>query len=71
MLRVGPLPKVWVREYAFDAFDPGSERFGPITFVASLHRMDTRMALARASGMLNPGGTIAVVGLSANKTVRD
>ncbi len=31
VLRVGPLPKVWVREYAFDAFDPGSERFGPMT----------------------------------------
>ncbi len=30
-LRVAPPPKVWVREDAFDAFDPRSERFGPMT----------------------------------------
>jgi hypothetical protein len=70
-LRAAPPPKVWVREDAFDAVDPRSERFGLITFVASRHRMDTWTALAGASGMLNPGGTIAVVGLGANKTVRD
>jgi 2-polyprenyl-3-methyl-5-hydroxy-6-metoxy-1,4-benzoquinol methylase len=69
--RLSALPEVQVRESAFDAFDPGSQRFDLITFVASLHHMNTRAALARASGMLNPGGTIAVVGLSANKTVRD
>ncbi len=69
--RLGALPGVQVRESTFDAFDPGSQRFDLITFVASLHHMDTRAALVRARGMLHPGGTIAVVGLSANKTVRD
>lgn len=69
--RVGSLHGVQIRESDFDAFDPGSQRFDLITFVASLHHMDTGTALARARDMLNPGGTIAVVGLSANKTVRD
>jgi len=69
--RLGSLSGVQVREVAFDTFDPGSQRFDLITFVASLHHMDTRDALVRARGMVNPGGTIAVVGLSANKTVRD
>lgn len=69
--RLRALPGVQVREAAFDAFDPGSQRFDLITFVASLHHMDTRAALVRARGMLKPGGTIAVVGLSTNKTVRD
>ena len=69
--RVGTLPGVEVRESIFDTFDPGHRRFDLITFVASLHHMDTRAALTRARDMLNPGGTVAVVGLSANKTVRD
>lgn len=70
-LRLAPLPGVDVYKSTFDAFHPGSRRFDLITFVASLHHMDTRAALTRARGLLNPGGTIAVVGLSANKTVRD
>lgn len=69
--RVGALPGVRVRQSTFEAFDPGSQRFDLITFVASLHHMNTREALVRARDMLNPGGTIAVVGLSANKTVGD
>lgn len=69
--RLGPLPAVEIRESGFDAFDPGPKRFDLITFVASLHHMDSRVALIRARGMLNPGGTIAVVGLSANKTAGD
>lgn len=69
--RVARLPGVSVTESAFDTFDPGSQRFDLITFVASLHHLDTRAALVRARTILNPGGTIAVVGLSANRTVRD
>ena len=69
--RVRRLPGVQVRESAFDTFDPGPQQFDLITFVASLHHMDTQAALVRARAMLNPGGTIAVVGLSANKTVFD
>lgn len=69
--RLMQLPGVRVTESAFDAFDPGSSRFDLITFVASLHHMDLRASLERARGLLSAGGTIAVVGLSANKTVRD
>jgi SAM-dependent methyltransferase len=69
--RVGLLPGIQVTEAALDTFSPGSRRFDLITFVASLHHLDLRTALTSARTMLNPGGTIAVVGLSANKTVRD
>jgi SAM-dependent methyltransferase len=69
--RLGPLRGAQVRQSAFESFDPGSRRFDLITFVASLHHLDTRQALARARTMLAPHGMVAVVGLSANKTVRD
>ncbi|MGK2853688.1 MAG: hypothetical protein ACSLE3_06195 [Microbacteriaceae bacterium] len=48
-----------------------AQRFDLITFVASLHHLDTRAGLTRTRTLLNPGGTIAVVGLSANKAPRD
>lgn len=69
--RVDGLPGVSVAESAFETFDPGSQTFDLITFVASLHHLDTEAALRRARSLLNSGGTIAVVGLSANKTVVD
>lgn len=69
--RVDGLPGVSVAESAFETFDPGSQTFDLITFVASLHHLDLEAALRRARSLLNPGGTIAVVGLSANKTVVD
>ncbi|MEH3140883.1 MAG: class I SAM-dependent methyltransferase [Mycobacterium kyogaense] len=46
-------------------------RYDLITFVASLHHLDLRPALAAARDMLRPGGQLAVVGLSANTTVTD
>jgi len=55
----------------FDTYDAGSRRFDVITFVASLHHMDLRSSLAKARDLLTPMGEIAVVGLSANKSVRD
>jgi hypothetical protein len=42
-----------------------------ITFVASLHHMDLRASLVKARDLLTPKGEIAVVGCSANKSVRD
>lgn len=69
--RLGSLPDVQVSQCDFEAFDPGSRRFDLVTFVASLHHLQTRPALVRARDLLNPGGTIAVVGLSANRTARD
>ena len=49
----------------------GGQQFDLITFVASLHHMDLRASLAKARDLLTPHGEIAVVGISANKSVRD
>ena len=43
-------------------FEPGS--LGMITSIASLHHMDSRVALRRMSDLLRPGGVLAVVGLA-------
>jgi 2-polyprenyl-3-methyl-5-hydroxy-6-metoxy-1,4-benzoquinol methylase len=55
----------------FGDYKPGGRRFDLIAFVASLHHMDLRTALTKARGMLTPTGEIAVVGLSANKSLSD
>ncbi len=70
-VRVAHLPNVTVAQNDFDNFDPGSRRFDVVTMVASLHHMDLRAALTKARDLLTPTGEIAVVGLSANKTLRD
>ncbi|TFV59805.1 class I SAM-dependent methyltransferase [Mycobacterium sp. PS03-16] len=62
---------VTLAEADFLVFDPGPRRFDLITFVATLHHMPLRPALERARGLLTPTGQLAVVGLSANRTVRD
>jgi 2-polyprenyl-3-methyl-5-hydroxy-6-metoxy-1,4-benzoquinol methylase len=62
---------VAVSQEAFDDYQPGHRRFDLITFVASLHHMDLRASLAKARDLLTPHGEIAVVGCSANKSVRD
>jgi 2-polyprenyl-3-methyl-5-hydroxy-6-metoxy-1,4-benzoquinol methylase len=61
---------VAVSHAAFDAYQPG-RKFDLITFVASLHHMDLRASLVKARDLLTQSGEIAVVGCSANKTVRD
>jgi 2-polyprenyl-3-methyl-5-hydroxy-6-metoxy-1,4-benzoquinol methylase len=61
---------VAVSQEAFKAYLPARE-FDLITFVASLHHMDLRASLVKARDLLSPSGEIAVVGCSANKTVRD
>jgi 2-polyprenyl-3-methyl-5-hydroxy-6-metoxy-1,4-benzoquinol methylase len=69
LTRVTGMENVSVLESAFGGYD--DERYDLITFVASLHHLELRPTLIRARDMLRPGGEIAVVGLSANTTVRD
>lgn len=46
-------------------------RFDLITCVATLHHMPLIIALERMRELLAPGGSLCIVGLSANKTVID
>jgi 2-polyprenyl-3-methyl-5-hydroxy-6-metoxy-1,4-benzoquinol methylase len=62
---------VTVSQQDFHEYQPGTRRFDLITFVASLHHMDLHASLVKARDLLTPTGEIAVVGCSANKTVRD
>ena len=69
--RVGDHPGVMLSQSTFDGFEAGGRRFDLITFVASLHHMDLRSSLGKARRLLTPTGEIAVVGLSANRSLRD
>ena len=69
--RVAPSNRISIAQRDFDGYEPGGRTFDLITFVASLHHMDLRAALQKARTLVRPGGEIAVVGLSANKSVRD
>ena len=69
--RLATHPTVTVAQTTFDAYEPGGRRFDLITFVASLHHMDLTKALTKARDLLTSTGEIAVVGLSANRSVRD
>ena len=62
---------VAISQVDFQDYQPGARRFDLITFVASVHHMDLRASLVKARDLLTPTGEIAVVGCSANKTVRD
>lgn len=62
---------VSARVARFEAFEAGPRSFDLITFVASLHHLPLRETLLKAREMLRPAGELAVVGLSANKTVAD
>jgi len=50
-------------------FAPAS--FGMITSVAALHHMDARTAFDRMSRLLQPGGTLAIVGLARSRLPAD
>jgi 2-polyprenyl-3-methyl-5-hydroxy-6-metoxy-1,4-benzoquinol methylase len=63
--------RVAVHETTFDNYDAGRARFDLITFVATIHHMDLEASLRKARELLRPSGEIAIVGLSANKTLRD
>ncbi|MHA3020482.1 class I SAM-dependent methyltransferase [Mycobacterium sp. BMJ-28] len=69
--RVGHLPNVTVAESSFETFDPGGQRFDVVTFVASLHHMDLHASLTKARSLVQPHGTLAVVGVAANHSVAD
>lgn len=55
----------------FHDFTAPDQSFDVVTFVASLHHQSPRKALGKARQLLRPGGELAVVGLSANKTLSD
>jgi SAM-dependent methyltransferase len=42
-----------------------------VSFIASVHHMDTDAALTKATELLRPGGTLVVVGLARNATLAD
>jgi 2-polyprenyl-3-methyl-5-hydroxy-6-metoxy-1,4-benzoquinol methylase len=69
--RLASVRHVTVSHGDFRDYHPGAHRSDLITFVASLHHMDLRASLVKARDLLTPTGEIAVVGCSANKTVRD
>jgi SAM-dependent methyltransferase len=50
-------------------FAPAS--FGMITSVAALHHLDARAAFDRMSQLLEPGGTLAIVGLARSRLPAD
>ncbi len=55
----------------FEDLDTDERSLDVITFVASLHHLTLRETLQKARQMLRPAGELAIVGLSANKTVAD
>lgn len=55
----------------FEELERAERSFDLITFVASLHHLPLRDTLCKARQMLRPAGELAVVGLSANKSVAD
>lgn len=55
----------------FEDVEQADRSFDLVTFVASLHHLPLRDALWKARQMLRPAGELAVVGLSANKSVAD
>ncbi|MGE2715031.1 class I SAM-dependent methyltransferase [Mycolicibacterium litorale] len=69
--RLAGLRSVDLARTDFLSFDPAGRRFDLVTFVASLHHMPLRPALERARDLLRHNGMIAVVGLSANKSIAD
>jgi 2-polyprenyl-3-methyl-5-hydroxy-6-metoxy-1,4-benzoquinol methylase len=69
--RVAPHRHITVSRQDFQDYQPGAHRFDLITFVASLHHMPLRASLVKARDLLTPTGEIAVVRISANRTVRD
>jgi 2-polyprenyl-3-methyl-5-hydroxy-6-metoxy-1,4-benzoquinol methylase len=69
--RLAALGNAAVLQTSFDQYDAAESRFDLITFVASVHHMDLRTSLLKARQLLRPSGEIAVVGLSANTSVRD
>lgn len=69
--RLRSTANVSVELMGFENFDAEKHSFDVITFVASIHHLPLRESLQKARQMLRPGGELAIVGLSANKTIAD
>lgn len=69
--RLQPIGNATVEHARFEDLDEAERRYDLITFVASLHHLPLRDALHKARQMLRPAGQLAVVGLSANKSIAD
>ncbi|MCA2304019.1 class I SAM-dependent methyltransferase [Mycobacterium intracellulare] len=69
--RLQPIGNATVEHARFEDLDGAERRYDLITFVASLHHLPLRDALHKARQMLRPAGQLAVVGLSANKSIAD
>ncbi|OBH44308.1 SAM-dependent methyltransferase [Mycobacterium intracellulare] len=69
--RLQPIGNATVQHARFEDLDEAERRYDLITFVASLHHLPLRDALHKARQMLRPAGQLAVVGLSANKSIAD
>ncbi|EUA29317.1 methyltransferase domain protein [Mycobacterium intracellulare] len=69
--RLQPIGNASVEHARFEDLDGAERRYDLITFVASLHHLPLRDALHKARQMLRPAGQLAVVGLSANKSIAD
>ncbi|OBH67141.1 SAM-dependent methyltransferase [Mycobacterium intracellulare] len=69
--RLEPIGNATVQHARFEDLDEAERRYDLITFVASLHHLPLRDALHKARQMLRPAGQLAVVGLSANKSIAD
>jgi len=69
--RLAGIPNVTLNASSFAAFDPGTEHYDLITFVASLHHMDLADSLTKARDLLAPDGDLLVVGLAAERTPWD
>ncbi|OBB89816.1 bifunctional 2-polyprenyl-6-hydroxyphenol methylase/3-demethylubiquinol 3-O-methyltransferase UbiG [Mycobacterium sp. 852002-40037_SCH5390672] len=69
--RLQPIGNASVELLRFEDLERAERSFDLITFVASLHHLPLRDTLRKACQMLRPAGKLAVVGLSANKSVTD
>lgn len=69
--RLQPFGNATVRLLRFEDVEQAGRSFDLITFVASLHHLPLRDTMRKARQMLRPAGQLAVVGLSANKSIAD
>lgn len=69
--RLAGRARVSLFQQSFHDYPAGTALFDVITFVATLHHMALRESLVKARDLLRPGGELAVVGLSANRSASD
>lgn len=55
---------------SFEDYHP-AHSFDAVVFVASIHHMDMRAAIAKAKSLLAPGGLLLVVGVASPSTLAD